>query len=335
MPCTDGCDTVRALEHGPARWFLVTALAWILPACQALHRLGVPNTPAARAEAAQHRDEAETVIAPALAAGGTRSLRRAAQILIERQLAPTASAMLLDFVQQSSAAARTDSEVRAAARLYLQLPEARPEALFARLIGSPSVEARRLAWRIAVQHPSLAMKDAVSVELSERAARDGAGSGRVLSPEAARAIQANKIVDAYPLLRAALFAEGSLAYAKAMSKLHPQAAADDLLSYVAQVESTLITSGNVGGLKRSTVLYALLSFHDMPPELHHPRIGALFLYAQSPDRELAGATWQIFRTYAQRTRADGNELDVLKRLAPESMRAAIDQRLGRPDQAIR
>lgn len=287
MPSTDG-----------DRLLLVAFLTLpMLGGCQTVPE----SAPAADVTPAANPTQ-ETVHA-AVADGRAPAMRRAVHALKARKTIAEARNYLLKFAGEADG----DETVRAGVRLYLLLPDAEPAPMFARLIARKDVEARRTAWQLAVRYPSTAMKAAVSNELLKRSETEDGASGHALSPEAAHAIKANALADAYPLLRTSLFAQGHIAYAEAMTAINPESAAADFLSFLAQPK-----------VERATAIYMLRSFRKVPPAVHHPRIGALFAYADSKDAELSKAAWEAMNTY-------GEDRDLLRQLAPEAMRAQLDQ----------
>lgn len=164
---------------------------------------------------------------------------------------------------------------------------ARPPAeLFAELIQTKDLSARRLAWQLATRSPSPEMADAMRFELSRLTLRSrGANVG--LSPEAALAVRANRLKEAYPLLRTSLMAEGHLAYAQAMIELDGAKASSDLLSYLALATPDEILEGQLKKVHRATAELALARFAVEPPPESHPGFVYLSYYAASKDDGLS------------------------------------------------
>lgn len=231
----------------------------------------------------------------AVARGNVQELRRVAKSLVKRKESGSAAALLLaDWIDPRS---RVSAEQRhSAIDLYLMLPEAKPPRLFESLIRSRDLPSRRMAWQVATNYPSDGMAEAVSLEMSRRASR-GKGQNVGLSPEAALAAKANRLKEAYPLLRTSLMAEGHIAYARAMIALGGDAASDDLLAYLALATPGEVLAGELKKVHRATAELALAQFGAAPPSLHHPNFKHLFYYAVSQDQALGKQASRLLTGY--------------------------------------
>jgi len=238
----------------------------------------------------------ETQVRAALAAGDSDTIRETAQDIHAWKQDAEAKGFILELLKDD-VAALGPGEIRDGASLYLRLVGAEPSRLFSLLIHDPRLEVRRLAWETAYAHPSEEMAILVSRELVRRSTRAAPGSSG-MSPEAAMAIMANDIKDAYPLLRTSLMSEGQVAYARAMIRLDPRQASDDLLVYLSGAQPEELRHGRLGKLRRAVCIAALGHFKAVLPSIHHPDFKYIFLYAASPDAALARPATAVLEAYA-------------------------------------
>lgn len=149
-------------------------------------------------------------------------------------------------------------------------------ALFSFLLDRGESGDLRVAWQLAALCPSPGMAQVASQRLARFSAWHATDR---LYVEVADAVVANKLVNAYPLIRPSFMHSGSLPFAKAMVALDPESAADDFLSYLAIAGS--------GIASRESVETVMAHLADYLPSSRHPLLGVLLHLASQPEGKSA------------------------------------------------
>ncbi len=243
----------------------------------------------------------------------------AAEIERHRESAEAEGALLARLRARRDAAA--PAALHAGVELYLLLHGAQAPRVFEVLAVAKRPIVRRIAWQVAARHPSSAMASLVSAEIGRRAAKS-ASTG--FSPEAAAAAKANDLKDAYPLIRAALMEEHHPEYARALIKLNPVAAADDLLSYLSALPGLTAE-------RRVVCLTALSHFETTAPSLLHPGYKDLFAFATVADAMVANRALAFL---SQQIQMRPKHFAFLLAQVPEGTQAAFLGKLRPSDGAL-
>lgn len=162
---------------------------------------------------------------------------------------------------------------------YLSGPVQPSAALFQKLVESGRPLARELAWQMAAALPGKTMRGAIERELN-RALLEGEDAD-ILLPQMATAVQSNRMVSAYTLVRRGLLTKGNEEYASAMAVLDPERASFDFIDYLALCPPEELRQMTVTSINVYAATIALQHLIKLAPPEGHPRIEIVFYYAIS------------------------------------------------------
>lgn len=296
-------------------------LRLVVPLALALFSSGCRTTDVARPLDAEIPTNDVVAHLDRVFAVATSDAARAAFAEIERhkESAAAGAALLARLRARRDTAA--PAALHAGVELYLLLRGSDAAKVFEVLAVASRPTVRRIAWQVATRHPSPEVSALVSAEIGRRASKS-ASTG--FSPEAAAAAKANDLKDAYPLIRSALMEEHHPEYARALIKLNPDAAAEDLLSYLSALPA-------VTAERRIVTLAAFNHFETHAPSLLHPGYKDLFAFATAADARIADRALAFLR---QQIRTRPSHFAFLLAQLPEATQTAFLGRLAQSDEAV-
>lgn len=189
-----------------------------------------------------------------------------------------------------------NAELVNAVRMYVQSP-VRPKVdrVLRDLWVSDRSLGRQLGWQIAAQAPGPVVAKAVETEI-ERAVETNDES-RILLPEFADAVRANRLSGAYSVLRLGLLTTGHLQFVTAMAELAPRKASDDFMEYLALAPVEELRQLTQTRVSVPTCLAIFAHMKKFPALASHGRFDFLFLYAVSRNQALAEAALATIQVY--------------------------------------
>lgn len=139
------------------------------------------------------------------------------------------------------------------------------------------------AWKVAAEKPGPDIKSAISGRLAMVMAIEG--HNRPVLPEVVAAITANKLAEAYPLIRNSFIKTSDELYFNAMIELAPEAAADDAMKVLAAVSE-----------KPELLRRMLKHLTRYPPSMINPEFRNLFPLLSSRDGNVRQLATNILRS---------------------------------------
>ena len=172
-----------------------------------------------------------------------------------------------------------------AVHLYQSAPVAVNPEMFVKLVGSARPLARDMAWQMASGKPSRAIAAAIDRELTRAIAEDDEKT--VLVPLMAEAVKANKLANAYTLLREGLMDTGHESFAEAMAELQPARASNDFMDYLAQAPVEELRQMTLKSVNLFACMIGLKHMLTRPVSLAHGNAEYLFYYSVSRNSGLS------------------------------------------------
>ncbi|MCX6119871.1 MAG: hypothetical protein NT027_20240, partial [Proteobacteria bacterium] len=185
--------------------------------------------------------------------------------------------------------------------LYVSGPVTPSSNLFRKMMESERPLARQLAWQMAAALPGKNMQKNIEREIN-RSLIEGE-ERELLVPQMASAVQANRMVTAYTLVRQGLMETGHEDFATAMTVLNPDKARSDFLEYLAICPPEELRQISVSSINVYSANIALAHLAKNPPTVGHPKLEVLFYYSISRNptlNELASAVLDNLTSKDQR-----------------------------------
>jgi hypothetical protein len=176
-------------------------------------------------------------------------------------------------------------ELLSAINLYQFTVKKVSPGLFVKLIKADDVNARKFGWELATRFPDEELAKVIDKELTEFLT-DGEEE-QALLPEMAKAVQANRLVSVYTLVREGLYRKGDDAFARAMAVLNPDQASYDFMDYLAQASSEDLRQIHQSTINPYSAMIILQHYLSYSPPFAHPKFDQLFYYAISRNQGLA------------------------------------------------
>ena len=169
--------------------------------------------------------------------------------------------------------------------MYVSGPVKPSDVLFHKMVTSGRPLARQLGWQMAAALPSKVMRNAIEREMN-RALVEGEES-EILIPQMANAVQANRMVGAYTMVREGLMTTSHEDFAAAMAVLDPVRASADFLDYLSLCPPEELRQLSVSSINVYSATIALNHMLKHPPSLNSPRLETIFYYAISRNSGLS------------------------------------------------
>lgn len=169
--------------------------------------------------------------------------------------------------------------------LYVAGPVKPSEVLFQKLVTSGRPLARQLGWQMAAALPGKVMRSAIEREMN-RALVEGEESD-ILIPQMANAVQSNRMVGAYTMVREGLMTTGHEDFASAMATLNPEQASTDFIDYLAICPPEELRQMTLSSVNVYSATIALNHLIKHPPNMSNPRLETIFYYSISRNSGLA------------------------------------------------
>lgn len=169
--------------------------------------------------------------------------------------------------------------------IYVSGPVKPNDVLFRKMVTSGRPIARQLGWQMAAALPSKVMRTAIEREMN-RALVEGEESD-ILIPQMANAVQANRMVGAYTMVREGLMTTGHEDFASAMAVLDPVRASGDFLNYLSLCPPEELRQLSVSSINVYSANVALNHMLKHQPSLNNPRLETIFYYAISRNSGLS------------------------------------------------
>lgn len=209
---------------------------------------------------------------------GGDTARSVRKLITKRKEWPLAERFLVDAIQDGIIKYDNMSLINAV-MLYVAGPVKPSDVLFQKLVTSGRPLARQLGWQMAAALPSKVMRTSIEREMN-RALVEGEEK-ELLVPQMANAVQTNRMVSAYTMVREGLMTTGHEDFASAMSTLNPTQASADFIDYLALCPPEELRQMTVSSINVYSATIALNHLMKHPPNLSHSKLETLFYYAIS------------------------------------------------------
>jgi hypothetical protein len=219
----------------------------------------------------------EEVVNAAVSNGGN-SIKDARRILTRTKNWSTAEKLLTDILANQNKDIE-DYKLVHAMSLYLSGPLPSNPKIFKALLQSSKPSVRQIGWQMAANMPSKQMQKALEVELN-RALLDEQETDLFI-PQVALALQANRMIQSYSLVREGLFQTGHEEFAHAMATLDPKRATDDFLDYLAICPPEELRQLTLSSVNLYSATIALTHIRKHLPKATDPKIEIIIYYAVS------------------------------------------------------
>lgn len=172
--------------------------------------------------------------------------------------------------------------------------------VFDRLVRSKDAFTRQLGWMLAANRPS----DLIAVTIDRyltRAVLDGEEK-KVLVPEMALAVKANRLVGSYSLLKRGLMETGGAEFVDAMIQLNPVKSMYDFMDYLALATVEDLRQMNQKVVDMQTCVAILKIYLEKGIPIEHPKFEHMFLYAVSRNAALKDLASSALEKYMSQNR---------------------------------
>lgn len=233
----------------------------------------------------------------ALSAGvdfGGNTLESVKQLVKRRGEAQQAATIIVKALKEQSGDMQPHQLLNAA-HLFAAYAQTLPPELFSQFVRSQRVPVRMLGWQLAAAKPSAEIARAVDGELTRAIA--AGEEERVLVPQMANAVRANRLVSSYTVLRQGLMTLGSEEFALAMSALDPRRASNDFLGYLALVPPEELRQLTLSSVNLYTCVAILRHMRRHPPALGAENFENLYFYSVSRNSGLAELAQDLIESY--------------------------------------
>lgn len=214
---------------------------------------------------------------------GGDTARSVRKLVTKRKEWPLAERFLVEAIQDGIIKYENMQLVNAL-MLYVAGPVKPSEVLFQKMVSSGRPLARQLGWQMAAALPGKVMRQAIEREFN-RALMEGEES-EILIPQMANAVEANRMVSAYTMVREGLMTTNHEDFASAMAILNPEQATTDFIDYLALCPPEELRQMTVSTINVYAATLALSHMTKHPPSLSHPRLEILYYYAISRNSAL-------------------------------------------------
>ncbi len=204
--------------------------------------------------------------------------------------AATAKKLLMSGVQSLD-----QHQLVNAGHLYASVPIPVDPLLVKTLITSDRPLAQQLGWQLAAVKPNAKVAAIIDGELS-LAINDGE-EDRVIIPQMANAVRANKLKSAYTLVRQGLLTKGQEEFALAMLTLSPVEASNDFLSYLILATPEELRQLTLSNVNLYTCVAILKHMQKFPPDISRVEVEHLFVYAVSRNTALQELAQGVLESY--------------------------------------
>ena len=215
---------------------------------------------------------------------GGDTARQVRKLIVKRKEWPAAEKYLVQAIDDGMIKYE-NRNLSNAVMLYVSGPVKPSAVLFRKMVGSGRPLARQLGWQMAGALSGKVMSQAIEQELT-RALTEGEET-ELLIPQMAMAVQANRLVSAYTMVRQGLMTTGHEDFATAMAVLSPERASDDFLDYLALCPAEELRQMSVSSINVLAANVALNHFLKFPPRISHPQLENLFYFAISRNPALS------------------------------------------------
>jgi hypothetical protein len=165
--------------------------------------------------------------------------------------------------------------------------------IFVKLVHSKRVVAVNAGWQLLANLPDGKFAKTVDQVLSEAIIAGTEAKHQV--PPMADAIRMSHVTGAYSFVRAGLYAQGDISFAKAMASLEPGKSSGDFLTYLAMTPVDELRQINQKSLNLYTAVYVLKHFMAFPVSISHSESSSLFYYAVSRNNALSDLGRQVLQ----------------------------------------
>ncbi len=196
--------------------------------------------------------------------------------------------------------AKQNARLLRAAVLYQDSPYLAQSTIVKKLLESPYSSANQIALVISSSKPNKKIKAVLDSYLSRLLALGDMSA--LQNPLIAEAVQANRMISSYSVMKQNLMTSGNESFARAMASLNPRQASKDFLGYLnlanyeelRQLHLTQVDAMTCGFIfNHLTMFYA---------PIEDPNFVALFLYATSRNKMLSDAAEKALEPLVKRHR---------------------------------
>lgn len=230
---------------------------------------------------------------------GGDTARSVRKLVTKRKEWPLAERFLADAIQEGIIKYENMQLVNAL-MLYVAGPVKPSEVLFQKMVSSGRPLARQLGWQMAAALPGKVMKQAIEREMN-RALMEGEEAD-ILIPQMANAVEANRMVSAYTMVRQGLMTTGHEDFASAMATLNPEQASADFLDYLSLCPPEELRQMTVSSVNVYAAIIALNHMRKHPPAMSHPNLEILYYYAISRNSALNDLGMSLVDQLGERNR---------------------------------
>ncbi len=273
-------------------WKVALAMAVLSASCQTTtltsERIELPPPPALT-----EKTPIDQVIQAGLDYGGD-TLANAKKLIKRRGEGLRASERAKE-VLLSNIEGKDQHQLVNAAHLYASVAIPLDPSLARKLIQSDKPLHQQLGWQLSAVKPSPHVAKMLDTELG-LAINDGEEE-RILIPQMANAVRANKLTSAYTIVREGLLLKGNEEFALAMMALSPEKASNDFLSYLILATPEELRQLTLSNVNLYTCVAILKHMQKFPPDVSRVEVEHLFVYAVSRNTALQELAFGVIETY--------------------------------------
>ena len=195
----------------------------------------------------------------------------------------------------------SNAQLTNAMMLYLSGPVTPRGGMFKKLVASERALVRQLGWQMATALPGKIMRTEMNAEINRALFDDDEEA--ILIPAMAIAVQTNKMVSAYSVVRQGLLSTNHESFALAMAALNPEKASDDLLEYLSLCPPEELRQMTISSINLFAATIALQHMMKYPPNQNQALIETIFYYSISRNPGLSDLALSLLETLVTKNQA--------------------------------